>query len=113
MNTLTGAAMRCIFAGGQPPGERELARFQRIAVLASCAILLAVLFVPDAAHAQQLEGLIQWFRTNVMRYAMSAGVLFIALTLLALRFNYVFVGCVAIGGLIAANYQQLSGLFPV
>ncbi|WP_426960349.1 TrbC/VirB2 family protein [Muricoccus radiodurans] len=90
-----------------------------VAVAASAA--LAVVLVASPAFAQviggggsgQLSSLIQWVITNIVRVAISAGVIGVAIALLMFRFNFATVAMVAIGGLIAANYSTIAGFFGI
>jgi hypothetical protein len=81
--------------------------------------LALIVLMPELAHAQavtgggQLSALLQWVVTNVVRVGINAAVLGVAITLLMFRFSYVFVGFVAVGGLVAANYASIAGMFGI
>ncbi|WP_424138819.1 TrbC/VirB2 family protein [Roseomonas chloroacetimidivorans] len=61
----------------------------------------------------QLSSLIQWVITNIVRVAISAGVIGVAIALLMFRFSFATVAMVAVGGLIAANYATIAGFFGI
>ena len=81
----------------------------------------ALVLATDPAFAQigtgggggQLSQLIQWVITNIVRVAISAGVIGVAIALLMFRFNFATVAMVAVGGLIAANYTTIAGFFGI
>lgn len=82
--------------------------------------LAGLLVLPDVALAQlggggggQLNGLLQWFVSNIIVIALNAGILAIALLMMLLRVQFQFVAAVAVGGLIAANYTTIAGFFPI
>ncbi|MBB5696060.1 TrbC/VirB2 family protein [Muricoccus pecuniae] len=95
------------------PSNRTLA----IAALAVLALTVAA----EPAFAQigggggsgQLTQLIQWVITNIVRVAISAGVIGVAIALLMFRFSFATVAMVAVGGLIAANYATIAGFFGI
>lgn len=58
-----------------------------------------------------LDGLIAWAVSMVGRPMLNAAVIFIAFLLLACRANLLVIAGVAAGGLVFANYQQISGFF--
>lgn len=58
-----------------------------------------------------LEGLIAWAVSMVGRPMLNAGVLLVAFLLIACRANLLIIAGVAAGGLVFANYQQISGFF--
>ena len=78
-------------------------------------ILAVALLLPDLAHAQagggQAQSLLQWVVTTIGRPMLNAGILLVAFFLLCARVSLGIVGLVAAGGLVFANYQQISGFF--
>lgn len=58
-----------------------------------------------------LDGLIAWAVTMIGRPMLNAGVIFVALLLLACRANLLIIAGVAAGGLVFANYQVIAGFF--
>ena len=64
-------------------------------------------------NVRQLGQLIKRVITNIVRVAISAGVIGVAIALLMFRFNFALVAMVAVGGLIAANYTTIAGFFGV
>lgn len=94
-------------------------RRQTLFPVATAAVVLVL--AADPAFAQigpggsggQLSQLIQWVITNIVRVAISAGVIGVAIALLMFRFNFATVAMVAVGGLIAANYATIAGFFGI
>ena len=91
-----------------------------LALVAMAALALVLMADPALAQigggaggAGQLGQLIQWVITNIVRVAISAGVIGVAIALLMFRFNFALVAMVAVGGLIAANYTTIAGFFGV
>jgi hypothetical protein len=88
-------------------------RQRTIAVTA--AITAVILLLPQLAHAQagtgQAQSLLQWVVTTIGRPMLNAGILLVAFFLLCARVSLGIIGLVAAGGLVFANYQQISGFF--
>lgn len=57
-----------------------------------------------------LDGLIDWAVAMVGRPMLNAGVLFVAFLLIACRAHLLLIAGVAAGGLVFANYRQISGM---
>ncbi len=83
------------------------------AVGAALALSAIILLMPANAEAQQLDQLIQWVVTNAGRPAINAGVIGVAMTMLFFRMAMTTIAAVAGGGLLFANYDQISGMFGV
>lgn len=90
-----------------------------LALVAVAAVVLVATAEPAFAQigggggGGQLSSLIQWVITNIVRVAISAGVIGVAIALLMFRFNFALVAMVAVGGLIAANYATIAGFFGI
>lgn len=84
-------------------------------IVASIAVAAVILLLPELAHAQagagQAQTLLQWVVTTIGRPMLNAGILLVAFFLLCARVSLGVVGLVAAGGLVFANYQQISGFF--
>src|SRR4051794_36453908 len=100
------------------PHSRSLRKMtDRPLVVPSLAITIVVLILllPDLAHAQagagQAQSLLQWVVTTIGRPMLNAGILLVAFFLLCARVSLGIVRLVAPGGLVVANYQQISGFF--
>jgi len=76
-------------------------------------ILAVALLLPDLAQAGggQAQSLLQWVVTTIGRPMLNAGILLVAFFLLCARVSLGIVGLVAAGGVVFANYQQISGFF--
>ncbi|GEO42619.1 hypothetical protein SAE02_67670 [Skermanella aerolata] len=84
-------------------------------IVTALAIAAVILILPELAHAQagggQGQSLINWVVTTIGRPLLNAGILLVAFFLLCARVSLGIVGFVAAGGLVIANYQQISGFF--
>ena len=84
-------------------------------IVTALAIAAVILILPELAHAQaggsQGQSLIDWVVTTIGRPLLNAGILLVAFFLLCARVSLGIVGFVAAGGLVIANYQQISGFF--
>lgn len=92
------------------PGARHVALFTIAA--------LAVLLLPDLAHAQVGGGgsgvvtsLTQWFMTNVARGLVMLGIIAVAIGLFVMRFSVGTIASVVAGGLLLANADTIAGYF--
>jgi type IV secretory pathway VirB2 component (pilin) len=82
------------------------------------AAALAVVLLPDPAHAQVggggsgvVNSLTQWFMTNVARGLVMLGIIAVALGLFVMRFSAGVIASVVTGGLILANADTIAGYF--
>src|SRR5260370_7180646 len=82
------------------------------------AAALAVVLLPDLAHAQiggggsgVVSSLTQWFMTNVARGLVMLGIIAVALGLFVMRFSAGVIASVVTGGLILANADTIAGYF--
>jgi type IV secretory pathway VirB2 component (pilin) len=82
------------------------------------AAALAVVLLPDLAHAQVggggsgvVNSLTQWFMTNVARGLVMLGIIAVALGLFVMRFSAGVIASVVTGGLILANADTIAGYF--
>lgn len=84
-------------------------------IVTAIAIAAVILILPELAQAQagasQGQSLIDWVVTTIGRPLLNAGILLVAFFLLCARVSLGIVGFVAAGGLVIANYQQISGFF--
>ena len=82
---------------------------------AAVALAVTVVLLPDLAHAQagggQAEILLNWAVQTIGRPMLNASIILVAFFLLCARVSLGIVGMVAAGGLVFANYQQISSFF--
>ncbi len=87
---------------------------------AFAAVTAAVVLLPDLAHAQGvgggggagiIDGVVQWFLTNVARGLVMLGIIAIAVFMFVQRFSPGIIASVVVGGLVLANADTLAGLF--
>lgn len=84
-------------------------------IAATVVVVVVILLLPQVVHAQagagQAQSLLQWVVTTIGRPMLNAGILLVAFFLLCARVSLGIIGLVAAGGLVFANYQQISGFF--
>ena len=88
------------------------------AVALFSAVALAVVLLPDLAHAQVggggagvIDSIVQWFMTNVARGLVMLGIIAVAIGLFVMRFSAGVIVSVVGGGIILANADAIAGFF--